>query len=105
MLDKGPERPGIGLGFKPRQLFNAHGHWAMVVKCGLRLARTRKGYRFVYRPGEVLDSVIGYWIRMDWNSSVEFGWIWNWLKLWLLDLELDIDSEQSRMMRLDGMAW
>jgi hypothetical protein len=76
----------------------------MAVRCGLRLARARRGYKFGHRPKEVLDSVVGYWIRMVWDSVVEFGRTWNWLKLWLLDLELDIDPEQSRMIYSGNMA-
>ena len=83
-------------------LYNVQGHWTTVVRCGLRLVRTWRGYGFGYRPGEVLDLVIGYWIRMDQDSAVEFRWIRDWLRLWLLDLELDIDSEQSRMTYSGG---
>ena len=41
---------------------------------------------------------------MDWDSVVEFEWIWNWPRLGLFDLELDIDSEQSRMIYSGNMV-
>ena len=95
---------GLRLARTRRGWLNVQGHWTTVVGCGSRLAGTQRGYGFGYRPGEVLAPVIGYWIRMDWNLVVEFEWIRNWLRLWLLDMELDIDSKQSRTIYSGNMA-